>query len=132
MVYWRLKVAAHQQKQILHIDLLWREEALQNAFDDFLQGAGDWAAVEQAHLDYIDKIRDANAFISAVGEDQEEYYWSRSKSWQNSNSAWRYQGWMEKWEVEIPSPSLPNRAGNPDLKLDAAKTLRGIPDEPIG
>jgi len=37
---------------------------------------------------------------------------------------------MDAWEVEIPSPSLPKCTGDADLKLDAAKTLWGIPDEP--
>lgn len=75
-------------------------------------------------------VRDANAFISAVWDDQEEYYWGRSKSWQNSNSAWAYRVWMEAWERELSAPSLPSRAGGTILKLDAAILLRGIPDEP--
>jgi len=95
-----------------------------------LHGVGDWAAVEQVHLGFIDTIRDANAFINAVSDDQEEYYWARSKSWQNTDCAWAYRVWMEAWELEIPSPSLPKRTGDADLKLDAAKTLWRIPDEP--
>lgn len=131
-VHWKLKIGTRRQKQRLYLDLVWRQESLQNAFRDFLAGAGDWAAVEQVHLEYIDKIRDTNAFISAVWDDQEEYYWARSKSWQNSDSAWAYRVWMEAWELEIPSPSLPSRSGDADLRLDAAKTLRAIPDEPTG
>jgi hypothetical protein len=131
-VHWKLKIDTRRQKQRLYLELVWRQESLQNAFRDFLAGAGDWAAVEQVHLEYIDTIRDANTFISAVWDDQEAYYWARSKSWQGSNSAWAYQSWMEAWELEIPSPSLPSRSGgDADLKLDAAKTLRSIPDEPV-
>lgn len=129
-VHWKLKIGTRRQKQRLYLDLVWRQESLQNAYRDFLEGVGDWAAVEQVHLEFIDTIRDANAFISAVWDDQEEYYWARSKSWQNSDSAWAYQAWMEAWELEIPSPSLPKRTGDADLKLDAAKTLWRIPDEP--
>jgi hypothetical protein len=129
-VHWRLKISFRRYKQRLYLDLLWREESLQNAYQDFLDGAGDWAAVERVHLEYIDTIRDANTFINAVWDDQEEYYWTRSKPWQNSDSAWAYQAWMEAWEKEIPSPSLPPRAGNANLNLGAAKTLRAIPDEP--
>ena len=129
-VHWRLKIAIRRQKQRIYLELVWRQESLQNAYRDFLQGVGDWATVRQVHLEYIDKIRDANIFINAVRDDQEEYYWTRSKSWQNSDSAWAYRVWMEAWEREIPSPSLPPRTGAADLKLDAAKTLRGIPDEP--
>lgn len=129
-VHWRLKIAMRRQKQRLYLDLVWREESLQNAHHDYLTGVGDWAAVEKVHLDYIDKIRDANAFINAVWDDQEEYYWARSKTWQSTDSAWAYRVWMEAWEREIPAPSLPGRAGAADLKLDASKILRGIPDEP--
>ncbi len=129
-VHWKLKIGTRRQKQRLYLDLLWRQESLQNAYRDFLEGVGEWAAVEQVHLEFIDMIRDVNAFISAVWDDQEEYYWARSKSWQNSDCAWAYQTWMEAWELEIPSPNLPRRTGDGDLKLDAAKTLWGIPDEP--
>jgi len=129
-VHWKLKIGTRRQKQRLYLDLVWRQESLQNAYRDFLAGAGGWAAVEQVHLEYIDTIRDANAFISAVWDDQEAYYWARSKSWQNSDAAWEYRVWMEAWDLEIPSPSLPSRSGNTDLKLDAAKILRGIPDVP--
>jgi hypothetical protein len=83
-------------------------------------------------MEYIDKVRDTNAFINAVWDDQETYYWARSKSWQSTDSAWAYRAWMESWELEIPAPSLPNRAGGAELKLDASKILRGIPDEPAG
>jgi hypothetical protein len=129
-VHWRLKIAIRRQKQRLYLDLLWRGESLENAYRDFLEGVGGWEAVERVHLEYVDMVRDANAFISAVWDDQEEYYWGRSKSWQNSDSAWSYRVWMEAWERELSAPSLPSRAGGTILKLDAATLLRGIPDEP--
>lgn len=130
MVHWRLKTATRRQKHRLYLDLRWRAESLQNAYQDFREGNGGWDAVEQVHLEYIDTIRDANAFVSAVWDDQEKYYWTRSKSWQNSEAAWAYRVWMDAWEPEIPAPSLPSRTGGLDLDLNSWKLLWAYPDEP--
>ena len=80
-VHWKLKITAWRQKQRLYLDLLWIEESLQNAYGDFDDGVGEWQPVERLYLEYGEAINRANAFIAAVYDDQERYYWNKSKAW---------------------------------------------------
>jgi hypothetical protein len=113
----------------VNLSAIARLELAQQALMEFPTEASLWAGSNEVVLPERNtpgNIQPFNRFP------QQAYYWAQSTSWQNTDSARAYRVWMEAWEQEIPSPSLPSRTGGANLNLDAAKTLRGIPDEPAG
>ena len=129
-VHWKLKNTAWRERQRLYLQLRSIEESLQNAYGDFHAGVGDWQPVERLYLEYGEAINQANAFITAVYEDQEQYCRGRSKAWIASDEARAYREWMRKWGSGIPHINLPNRKSGVELDLKAGKRLWEIPDAP--
>ncbi|MDR3572301.1 MAG: hypothetical protein P4L50_00430 [Anaerolineaceae bacterium] len=133
-VHWRLKTAARVERHNLYSQLVHLEKTYNRVYLDFVEGVegvGGWRQVERFHMHYNETIQDANAFINAVRDDQEKYYRARLESWQISDRGRAYRAWMEAWNLVIPPPPLPTRAGGIELNLDASKLLRGIPTEPV-
>jgi hypothetical protein len=130
-VQWKLKNPERKQKQRLFLLLFGLEIAFQHAFLAYSEGSAKWTEVEWLGREYLRAIDQANCFIAAVWNDQEQYCWLRSAAWKTSKRGCAYQEWMKEWSSEIRRYILPDPATGENLVLEASKRFLDLRVEPI-